>query len=75
MVQHVCCGMLYSLATQGGSIGDWHDLATTSHYQTAVVIKHAMSAGDIEYALIGIEERIEALARSDRRALESFLYA
>jgi Domain of unknown function DUF29 len=52
---------------------NWHDLATTSHYQTAVAIKHAMSAGDIEHARIGIEELIEALARSDRRALESYL--
>ena len=52
---------------------NWHDLATTSHYQTAVAIKHALSAGDVEHARIGIEELIEALARSDRRALESYL--
>jgi hypothetical protein len=54
-------------------MANWHDLATTSHYQTAVAIKHALSAGDIEHARIGIEELIEALARSDRRALESYL--
>ena len=52
---------------------NWHDLATTSHYQTAVAIKHALSAGDVEHARIGIEELIEALARADRRALESYL--
>jgi Domain of unknown function DUF29 len=52
---------------------NWHDLATTSHYQTAVAIKHALSAGDTEHARIGIEELIEALARADRRALESYL--
>jgi hypothetical protein len=52
---------------------NWHDLATTSHYQTAVAIKHALSAGDIEHARIGIDELIEALARADRRALESYL--
>src|SRR4029450_9320017 len=52
---------------------NWHDLAITSHYQTAVASKHALSAGDIEHARIGIEELIEALARSDRRALESYL--
>jgi hypothetical protein len=73
MLQHVCGGVLYSLATRGGSMVNWHDLATTSHYQTAVAVKHALSAGDVEYARIGIEELIEALARSDRRALESYL--
>jgi len=51
----------------------WHDLATTSHSQSAVAIKHALSAGDREHAHIGIEEIIEALARADRRALESYL--
>ena len=52
---------------------NWHVLATTSHYQTAVAVKHALSAGDIEHARLGIEELIEALARADRRALESYL--
>jgi hypothetical protein len=47
---------------------NWHDLATTSHYQTAVASKHALSAGDVEHARLGIEELIEALARADRRA-------
>jgi len=52
---------------------NWHDLATTSHYQTAVAIKHALSAGDVEQARIGIEELTEALARADRRVLENYL--
>ena len=52
---------------------NWHDLAMTSHYQTAVAIKHTLSAGDVEHARIGIEELIEALARADRRTLESYL--
>ena len=52
---------------------NWHDLATTSYYQTAVAIKHTLSAGDVEHARIGIEELIEALARADRRTLESYL--
>src|SRR5262249_59395387 len=73
MLQLVCCVVQYPLATRGGSMVNWHDLATTSHYQTAVAIKHALSAGDTEHARIGIEELIEALARADRRALESYL--
>jgi len=52
---------------------NWHDLATTSYYQTAVAIKHTLSAGDVEHARIGIEELIEALARADRRVLENYL--
>ncbi len=51
----------------------WHDVATTSHSQSAVAIKHALSAGDREHAHIGIEEIIGALARAGRRALESYL--
>ncbi len=52
---------------------NWHDLATTSHYQTAVAVQHSLAAGDTEQAGIGIEELVEALARADRRALESYL--
>jgi methionyl-tRNA formyltransferase len=52
---------------------NWHDLATTSPYQTAVAIKHTLSAGDVEHARIGIEELVEALARAARRTLESYL--
>lgn len=52
---------------------NWHDLATTSHYQTAVAVKHALHAADTNNAMQGIEELIDALARSDRRALESHL--
>lgn len=51
----------------------WHDLATTSHYQTAVAIKHALEEGNADEAMLGLEELIEALSRSDRRALRSQL--
>lgn len=51
----------------------WHDLATTSHYQTAVTIKQALEAGNTDEAMTGLEELIEALSRSDRRALRSQL--
>lgn len=52
---------------------NWQDLATTSHYQTAVAVKHALRAGDTDNAMQGLEELIDALARSDRRVLESYL--
>jgi len=52
---------------------NWHDLATTSHYQTAVAVKDALHDGDTANALEGLEELIDALARSERRALRSQL--
>ena len=52
---------------------NWHDLATTSHYQTAVAVHDALHHGDTANALQGLEELIDALARSERRALRSQL--
>jgi hypothetical protein len=51
----------------------WQELSTTSHYQTAMAIKRALQGGDVQEAITGIEELIEALSRSDRRALRSQL--
>jgi hypothetical protein len=52
---------------------NWHELAIMSHYQTAVAVKDAVLAGDTTQALEGLEELIDALARSERRALRSQL--
>ncbi len=54
-------------------ITHWRDLAITSHYQTAVAIKKELMAGNTEAAKNGIEELIEALGRSEKRALKSQL--
>ena len=51
----------------------WQELATTSHYQTALAIKQKLLHGDVQEAKIGIEELVEALGRSDKRALRSQL--
>jgi Domain of unknown function DUF29 len=51
----------------------WQDLATTSHYQTAVAVRDALRSGAVQEATQGIEELIDALSRADRRALESHL--
>jgi len=48
---------------------NWRELATTSQYQTAVAIKQELMNNHIEEALHGTEELIEALSRSDKRAL------
>jgi hypothetical protein len=52
---------------------DWEALASTSHYQTAVAIRNVLQAGDVAEATAGLEELIDALSRSDERALESYL--
>jgi hypothetical protein len=51
----------------------WQELSTTSHYQTAVAIGEALDDGDVADARLGIEELIDALARSEKRALRSQL--
>lgn len=52
---------------------NWQELAATSHYRTAVAVADQLSAGRVGEARDGIEELIEALSRSDRRALKSQL--
>src|SRR5438128_1626054 len=52
---------------------DWQQLSTTSHYQTAVAVEEALKRGDTVEAAAGIQELIDALARSERRALRSQL--
>jgi hypothetical protein len=52
---------------------DWHQLAVESHYRTAMGVKEALQGGDLDEALRGIDELIEAMSRSDRRAVRSQL--
>ena len=49
----------------------WEELAATSHYQAAIAIREKLQQQDYEEAVHGIEELIDALARADKRALES----
>jgi hypothetical protein len=51
----------------------WQELATTSHYQTAVAVKQALQEGNMHEAVLGLEELIDALSRADQRALEHHL--
>jgi hypothetical protein len=51
----------------------WQDLAATSHYQTATAIREVLKDGKVADAAQGLEELIEALSKSERRALESHL--
>ncbi len=52
---------------------NWKELTLTSFYKTAVAIQTELQQGHIQESEIGIEELIEALSRSDKRALKSQL--
>ncbi len=52
---------------------DWELLALTSHYHTAVAIRDALQEGNVDDASQGLEELIDALSRSEERALRSHL--
>jgi Domain of unknown function DUF29 len=50
---------------------DWELLAATSHSQMAIAIREKLQQQDYGEAMHGLEELIDALARADKRALES----
>ena len=52
---------------------DWQKIAVEPHYLTAVGVKEALEAGDIHAALQGIDELIDAMRRSEQRAVRSQL--
>ncbi len=54
-------------------MADWQRLAATSHYLTAMAIREALNTGDMDDAGEGIEELIDSLSKSHRRALYSQL--
>ena len=51
----------------------WGELASESPYRTAVAVGEALHQGKVADANIGLKELIEALSRSDKRALRSHL--
>lgn len=52
---------------------NWQELSSTSHYKTAMALKNEIARGNLPEAVIGIEELIQALSRSEKRALKSQL--
>jgi hypothetical protein len=52
---------------------DWKSLAFASPYRTAVAVQESLRQGNYPEAQAGMEELIDALSRSDRRALKSHL--
>jgi hypothetical protein len=62
--------LLYDLIK---NIMNWQKLSSTSHYKTAMAVKNEIAIGNLSEAFIGIEELIQALSRSEKRALKSQL--
>ena len=52
---------------------DWDWLAVCSHYQTAVTVQTLLTEGKSMEATAGLESLIEAMGRSEKRALKSQL--
>jgi hypothetical protein len=52
---------------------NWQSLSASSQYRTALAIRQALEAGDQAEAVAGLEELIDAMSRSDKRALKSQL--
>ena len=50
---------------------NWQEISSTSHYQAALAVEHELREGNLQEASAGIQELIDALARSERRALKS----
>ena len=51
----------------------WQELSTTSSYQTAVAVQAELQQGHLAEAAVGMQELIDALSRSEKRALKSQL--
>ncbi|MBW4495045.1 MAG: DUF29 domain-containing protein [Oscillatoria princeps RMCB-10] len=52
---------------------DWEWLAACSHYQTAVAVRQLLGEGQFMEATEGLDALIEAMGRTEKRALKSQL--
>ncbi|MCU0516427.1 MAG: DUF29 domain-containing protein [Oscillatoria sp. Prado101] len=52
---------------------DWEWLAASSHYQTAVAVRQLLGEGQFMEATEGLDALIEAMGRTEKRALKSQL--
>jgi hypothetical protein len=52
---------------------NWQKLSSISHYKTAVAVKNEIAIGNLSEAITGIDELIQAMFRSEKRALKSQL--
>ena len=52
---------------------DWQELAVNSHYITAVAVQNCLKQGNVMEATEGLDALVEAIERSEKRALRSQL--
>lgn len=52
---------------------DWQELALNSHYITAVAVQNCLKQGNVMEATEGLDALVEAMGRSEKRALRSQL--
>jgi homoserine kinase len=52
---------------------DWHELVFSSHYLTAAAIHTELQDGNVEAAMLGTVELMEAMSKIDHRAVKSHL--
>jgi hypothetical protein len=52
---------------------NWEELSTGSHLLLAHAVMDELTSGQIEQAQLGLQTLIDAMSRSDRRTMESFL--
>ncbi len=52
---------------------NWSDLVLSSQYDTAVAIREAIKRGEVSDAMVGLEEFIHSMSRSEEEALYSRL--
>lgn len=52
---------------------DWQELAVNSHYLTAVAVQNCLKQGNVMEATEGLDALVEAMGRSEKRALRSQL--
>lgn len=48
---------------------DWQELAINSHYLTAVAVQNCLKQGNVMEATEGLDALVEAMGRSEKRAL------
>jgi ribonucleotide monophosphatase NagD (HAD superfamily) len=52
---------------------NWEELVFSSHYLTTLAIREELLDGNVEAALLGTTQLMEAMSRIDRRAVKSHL--
>ncbi len=55
------------------NLQEWQELVFSSHYLTTLAIKEELIDGNVEAALLGTTELMDAMSRIDRRAIKSHL--